>query len=80
VLIEGGFGGMHLTLRLAARYPDHQVVAAARAHQIAPVPLSEFVLHGQPEDNGLVIGYGNTARDMFEPLVKRLRETMRTAK
>ncbi|MGI4860960.1 MAG: PLP-dependent aminotransferase family protein [Janthinobacterium lividum] len=80
VLIEGGFGGMHLTLRLAARYPDHEVVAAARAHDIAPAPLSEFSLQSQPEDNGLVIGYGNTALDMFEPLVKRLSETMQTLK
>ncbi|MGI4982222.1 MAG: PLP-dependent aminotransferase family protein [Janthinobacterium lividum] len=77
VLIEGGYGGMHLTLRLAARYPDRGVVAAARAHNIAPMPLSELALQLQPEDNGLVIGYGNTTRDMFEPLVKRLSETMR---
>jgi GntR family transcriptional regulator/MocR family aminotransferase len=34
--------------------------------------LSRFSLSPQPEDNGLVLGYGNTSESLFVPLVQRL--------
>jgi len=72
--IDGGRGGMHLTLRLPARYPDQAIASAARRHGIAPSPLSGFALRPMPEDNGLVLGYGNTPAELFEPSVRRLSQ------
>ena len=40
--IEGGPCGLHLALRLPARYRDRAIVDAARAHGIGPFPLSGF--------------------------------------
>ncbi|WP_211474310.1 PLP-dependent aminotransferase family protein [Collimonas humicola] len=77
--IEGGYCGLHLTVRLPACYPDRKIVEAARRYGIAPSPLSAFALQPRPEDNGLVLGYGNTAAELFEPLVKRLSLLVRAA-
>jgi GntR family transcriptional regulator/MocR family aminotransferase len=70
--VEGGHCGMHLTLRLPAAYPDQVIAAAAREHGMAPAPLSAFAMQPQPEDNGLVLGYGHTPVELFAPLVRRL--------
>jgi GntR family transcriptional regulator/MocR family aminotransferase len=77
--IEGGYCGLHLTVRLPARYPDRRIAAAARRYGIAPTPLSAFALQPMPQDNGLVLGYGNTSAELFEPLVQRLSELARAA-
>nr|WP_082516880.1 PLP-dependent aminotransferase family protein [Acidovorax sp. Leaf78] len=69
---EGGHCGMHLLVRLPANCPDHAIAAAARSHGMAPSPLSGFAMQPQPQDNGLVLGYGNTPVELFEPLVQRL--------
>ncbi|WP_211462344.1 aminotransferase-like domain-containing protein [Collimonas silvisoli] len=78
-VIQGGHCGLHLTVRLPARYPDHRIADAARRYGIAPAPLSGFVLRPMPEDNGLVLGYGNTSAELFEPLVRRLSQLIRAA-
>lgn len=75
--IEGGHCGLHLTIRLPAHFPDAAVAVAARAHGMAPTALSNFALAPQPADNGLVIGYGNTAPDLYAPLLRRLAQVAR---
>ncbi len=70
--IEGGHCGMHLLVRLPEDCPDHAIANAARDHGMAPSPLSAFALHPLPQDNGLVLGYGNTPVELFDPLVQRL--------
>ncbi|HWW07235.1 PLP-dependent aminotransferase family protein [Collimonas sp.] len=77
--IAGGHCGLHLTVRLPARYPDHKIAEAARRYGIAPGPLSGFALRPMPEDNGLVLGYGNTPAELFEPLVRRLSQLIQAA-
>ncbi|AMO95371.1 bacterial regulatory s, gntR family protein [Collimonas fungivorans] len=77
--IEGGHCGLHLTVRLPAQYPDRKIAEAARRYGIAPSPLSGFALQPRPEDNGLVLGYGNTSAELFEPLVRRLSQLARAA-
>jgi GntR family transcriptional regulator / MocR family aminotransferase len=79
-IIEGGYCGLHLTIRLPVCYPDREIADAARRHGIAPAPLSSFALQPTPEDNGLVLGYGNTSAELFEPLVQRLGKLVRGAK
>ncbi len=70
--IAGGGAGMHLTVRLPQACDDCTIVAAARAHGMAPSALSMFAIAPRPTDNGLVLGYGNTAEDRFRPLVQCL--------
>ncbi|KQV96888.1 PLP-dependent aminotransferase family protein [Rhizobacter sp. Root1221] len=77
--LEGGHSGMHLTVRLAPRFPDTAIVEAAGRYGISPVALSGFALRPLPEDNGLVLGYGNTPVELYEPLVKRLSQLVRAA-
>ncbi|WP_285411213.1 PLP-dependent aminotransferase family protein [Variovorax sp. efr-133-TYG-130] len=77
--IEGGYCGLHLTVRLPARFEDRRIAAEALRHRIAPSPLSAFAMQPQPSDNGLVLGYGNTPAELFEPLVKRLSMLARAA-
>jgi GntR family transcriptional regulator/MocR family aminotransferase len=77
--LEGGHSGMHLTVRLAPWFPDTAIVEAAGRYGISPVSLSGFALHPLPEDNGLVLGYGNTPIELYEPLVKRLSQLVRAA-
>ena len=79
-VIEGGYCGLHLTVRLPACYPDRDIADAARKHGMAPAPLSSFALQPMPEDNGLVLGYGNTSAELFEPLVRLLAKLIRGAK
>ena len=74
--IEGGHSGLHLTVRLPPEYPDQKIVEAAQAHGMAPQALSGFMMQAQPGDNGLVLGYGNTSAELFEPLVRRLAQLM----
>jgi GntR family transcriptional regulator/MocR family aminotransferase len=71
-IVAGGDSGMHLTIRLPADCVDTRIAEAARAFDMAPLPLSRFSLSPQPEDNGLVLGYGNTSESLFVPLVQRL--------
>ena len=78
--IEGGHSGLHLTLRLPAGCADTRVAEAARAHGMAPAPLSGFAMRAGSRHNGLVLGYGNTSAELFEPLVQRLDRLVRAAK
>jgi len=77
--IDGGYCGLHLTVRLPPRFDDRRIAAEALRHQLAPVALSSFALQPLPSDNGLVLGYGNTSAELFEPLVKRLSQLARAA-
>ena len=70
--VLGGQGGLHLTLRLPSDIDDQSVAAAARQAGMAPTALSTFAISPTDKDNGLVLGYGNTPTDLFEPLIKRL--------
>lgn len=70
--VEGGHCGMHLTVRLPPAFPDRVIAAAAQAYGMAVSPLSGFSLAPKEQDNGLVIGYGNTAPELYGSLVGRL--------
>jgi len=70
--IVGGHAGLHLTVRLPLDYPDQEIAAAAQRQSIALQPLSDFAIRRLPQDNGLVLGYGNTSSDKFEPLLSKL--------
>ncbi|BEP64456.1 PLP-dependent aminotransferase family protein (plasmid) [Variovorax sp. V213] len=70
--VEGGDCGLHLTVRFDARHPDRKIAALAAEHQLAPMPLSALTLAPGAQDNGLVLGYGNTSAELFDPLVKTL--------
>jgi len=70
--VLGGHGGLHLTLRLPPDIDDRPLAAAAHRAGMAPTALSAFALRPTAQDNGLVLGYGNTSADLFDPLVKRL--------
>ncbi|AJY09580.1 PLP-dependent aminotransferase family protein [Burkholderia dolosa] len=67
--VEGGPCGLHLTLRLPARYRDRAIVDAASAHGIGPFALSGFATDAASAANGLVLGFGNTPADAFEPML-----------
>jgi GntR family transcriptional regulator/MocR family aminotransferase len=75
--VAGGDSGMHLTIRLPADCSDERIAQAARACDMAPMPLSRFAVSTRPENNGLVIGYGNTSESLFVPLVQRLAQLIR---
>ena len=77
-VVAGGDSGMHLTIRLPAEYPDERIAQAARGFDMAPMPLSRFAMCPQPEDNGLVLGYGNTSESLFPALVQRLSGLIRS--
>ncbi len=70
--VLGGHCGLHLTVRLPADMPDRAIVDLARQAEMNPSALSTFAMYPGEQDNGLVIGYGNTAAERFAPLVKRL--------
>lgn len=70
--VMGGDSGMHLTIKLPEDCRDTLIADNARAYDMAPAPLSRFALRPLPEDNGLVLGYGNTSESLFVPLVQRL--------
>jgi GntR family transcriptional regulator / MocR family aminotransferase len=70
--ILGGNCGMHLTLRLPAHIHDRLVVERAALERIAPRALSGFALAPCDEDNGLVIGYGNTPAEEIAHAVSLL--------
>ena len=76
--IEGGRGGLHLCVRFAAQYADVAVAAAARRHGMVPQALSTFALAPQAQDNGLVLGYGNTPAETMAPLVKTLATILKS--
>ncbi|EWM45077.1 aminotransferase class I and II family protein [Bordetella holmesii 70147] len=76
--VEGGQCGLHLTLRLPVEYPDHLIASAGPAHGMQPQALSAFAL-AAPQ-NGLVLGYGNTAADLFDPLSRRLARLITQAR
>jgi GntR family transcriptional regulator/MocR family aminotransferase len=75
--IDGGHCGLHLTVRLPGAQPDTAIAAAALRHGMAPAALSSFAMQASVGDNGLVLGYGNTPAERFEPLVKRLSQLAR---
>jgi GntR family transcriptional regulator/MocR family aminotransferase len=77
--IDGGYCGLHLTVRLPPRFDDRQIAADALRHHLAPSALSGFAMQPMPSDNGLVLGYGNTSAELFEPLVRRLSQLARAA-
>jgi GntR family transcriptional regulator/MocR family aminotransferase len=70
--ILGGAAGLHLTVRLPAIYPDHQITQAAKAYGMAVGALSAFACNGCEPQNGLVLGYGNTSVDQYAGLLQRL--------
>jgi len=70
--VTGGDSGMHLTVMLPADCSDTRIAETARAFDMAPMPLSRFALKPLPEDNGLVLGYGNTSESLFVPLIRQL--------
>jgi GntR family transcriptional regulator/MocR family aminotransferase len=72
--VLGGHSGLHLTVRLPPAYPDRDIVQQARKIGMNPGALSAFAVSPRPEDNGLVIGYGNTGAERFPALLRRLRE------
>lgn len=72
--VLGGHSGLHLTVRLPPEFPDQDIVRQARRMGMNPGALSSFAVSPQAEDNGLVIGYGNTGADRFPALLRRLRE------
>ena len=78
--IEGGRGGLHLVVRLPTAYPDRAIAQAALRHGMAPLALSAFATRPTAADNGLVLGYGNTSAELFEPLVRRLSQLARAAR
>jgi len=75
--VLGGHGGLHLTLRLPPEFPDRALAAQARQAGMNPGALSSFALAPRPEDNGLVLGYGNTDASRYPALVKRLARLLR---
>jgi len=77
--VEGGHCGMHLTVRLPPAFPDQAIAAAAYAYGMAVSPLSGFSLAPTEQDNGLVIGYGNTAVELYGSLLGRLAMLARQA-
>ena len=70
--ISGGDSGMHLTVQLSGELNDLRICEAARAYDMAPAPLSRFALQPTGDDNGLVLGYGNTSESRIPGLVQRL--------
>jgi GntR family transcriptional regulator/MocR family aminotransferase len=70
--VDGGMGGLHLTVRLEPQYPDRAIAMAARDYGLAPSPLSSFSLDPQTQHNGLVLGYGNTAEETYTSAVRRI--------
>jgi GntR family transcriptional regulator/MocR family aminotransferase len=78
--VLGGHCGLHLTVRLPAQFPDREIVQQARKIGMNPGALSSFAVAPQAEDNGLVIGYGNTGAERFPALVQRLRKVALAAR
>ena len=70
---------MHLTVRMPPRFPDAAIAQAAGRYGLWPAPLSGYALHPLSQDNGLVLGYGNTPIELYEPYVKRLSQLARAA-
>ena len=75
--ILGGNCGMHLTLRLPPHISDRAVVDLAQQQRISASALSGFTLRPQDEDNGLVIGYGNTPAEQIGTAVGSLAQYAR---
>ncbi|APA88088.1 PLP-dependent aminotransferase family protein [Paraburkholderia sprentiae WSM5005] len=75
--ILGGDCGMHLTLRLPASFDDRAVAARAQTRGLSPRALSGFAIGEPGDNNGLVIGYGNTEAERLEPAVRVLAELVR---
>jgi GntR family transcriptional regulator/MocR family aminotransferase len=65
---------MHLTLRLPPRISDRAVVDLAQQQRLNPRALSSFALQPCDEDNGLVIGYGNTPAEQIADAVGALAQ------
>ncbi|WP_258128605.1 MocR-like pyridoxine biosynthesis transcription factor PdxR [Achromobacter anxifer] len=78
--VLGGHCGLHLTVRLPAQFPDREIVQQARKIGMNPGALSSFAVAPRAEDNGLVIGYGNTGAERFPALVQRLRKVALAAR
>jgi len=74
--LDGGLCGLHLTIHLPPAWNDKRLAAALRAQGLNPFALSGFALAPRPEDNGLVLGYGNTPTELLEPLVRKLAEQL----
>ncbi|WP_234642205.1 PLP-dependent aminotransferase family protein [Delftia tsuruhatensis] len=70
--VLGGQGGLHLTVRLPPGLADKAIAEQARRAGMNPAALSSFAMAPLPQDNGLVIGYGNTDATRFAALVRRL--------
>jgi len=68
--VLGGHSGLHLTVRLPPQMQDRAITDEARRVGMSPAPLSAFAMAPLPEDNGLVIGYGNA--QLMAPLQRRV--------
>lgn len=75
--VLGGHSGLHLTVRLPPAPGDRPLVAQARRAGLGPAPLSAYAMAPRAEDNGLVIGYGNTPAERFPALIRRLGKIAR---
>ena len=69
--IEGGPCGLHLALRLPARYRDRAIVDAARAHGIGPFPLSGFRSMRDRRVTACA-RFRHMSADAFEPMLRML--------
>lgn len=76
--VLGGNSGLHLTVRLPEELSDQAIMKKARLGGMNPGALSAFAIAPQPDDNGLVIGYGNTSAERFAPLIKQLSRIARS--
>lgn len=76
--ITGGDAGLHLTLHLADGPLDVAIADAAATLGVVARPLSQYATQaaGQPQLNGLVLGYGMVDAGQIPALVKRLAEAV----
>ncbi len=76
--VRGGESGLHLTVQLPPALEDVAISAAARAAGMNVGALSSFsAQRRQADNNGLVIGYGNTSAEQFDALIGRLAGLLR---
>ena len=73
--------GLHLSIKVATRAREHELIAAARAADIEMNPLSDYWLPGSetPEDAraGLVLGFAAVPEAQIVEALQRLRRAWR---
>ncbi len=68
----------HLTPELAARMSDREAAARAEAEGLAVSPLSDYY-DGEPDRQGLMLGYAAVPEDEIRLAVKKLARALSTA-